>query len=155
MANPTARPWTATEERIGSIVVKIMSWLNVVAYRATGGRLGGTFLRGAPVCLVTVIGRKSGEPHTIPLLYLADGDDVIVVASKGGMSKHPVWYLNLVANPRCEVEMGNSRTSMVARRVSAEEKAALWPRLCAMYPDYAGYQARTERDIPVLRLSRS
>ena len=155
MATPTARPWTPTEERIGSIVVKIMSWLNVVAYRATGGRLGGTFLRGAPVCLVTVIGRKTGEPHIIPLLYLADGDDLIIVASKGGMSKHPVWYLNLVANPRCEVEIGNSRTSMVARRVSAEEKAALWPRLCAMYPDYDGYQARTERDIPVLRLSRS
>jgi deazaflavin-dependent oxidoreductase (nitroreductase family) len=102
-----------------------------------------------------VIGRKTGEPHTIPLLYLADGDDLIIVASKGGMSKHPLWYLNLVANPRCEVELGNERLSMVARRVSAEEKAALWPRLCRMYPDYADYQARTSRDIPVLRLARS
>jgi deazaflavin-dependent oxidoreductase (nitroreductase family) len=149
----TARPWTPTEERIGSFVVKVMSMLNVLAYRVSGGRIGGTFLRGAPVCLVTVIGRKSGDPHTIPLLYLRDGDDVVIVASKGGMSKHPVWYLNLIANPRCEVEIGSRHVSMVARRVSPDEKAALWPRLCAMYPDYADYQARTTRDIPVLRLS--
>ena len=155
MATPTARPWTPTEERIGSVVVKVMSVLNVLAYRATGGWLGGTFLHGAPVCLVTVIGRKSGDPHTLPLLYLADGDDLIIVASKGGMSKHPLWYLNLVATPRCEVELGGERRSMLARQVSAEEKAALWPRLCQMYPDYADYQARTARDIPVLRLARS
>jgi len=155
MATPTARPWTPFEERVGSVFVKIMSVLNVIVFRITGGALGGTFLRGAPVCLVTVIGRRSGEPHTIPLLYLADGDDVIIVASKGGMSKHPLWYLNLVANPRCEVEVGRQRRPMVARRVGADEKAALWPRLCAMYPDYADYQARTSRDIPVLRLSKS
>ena len=155
MATPTARPWTPVEERIGSVVVKVMSVLNVLAFRATGGRLGGTFLRGAPVCLVTVIGRRSGEPHTVPLLYLEDGDDLIVVASKGGMSKHPLWYLNLIANPRCEVEIGRERRSMLARPVGADEKAALWPRLCAMYPDYADYQARTSRDIPVLRLAGS
>ena len=104
---------------------------------------------------MTVIGRRSGEPHTLPLLYLADGDDLIVVASKGGMSKHPLWYLNLVATPRCEVELGSERRSMVARQVSPEEKAALGRALCAMYPDYADYQARTSRDIPVLRLARS
>ena len=155
MATPTARPWTPVEERIGSVVVKVMSVLNVLAFRATGGRLGGTFLRGAPVCLVTVIGRRSGEPHTVPLLYLEDGDDLIIVASKGGMSKHPLWYLNLIANPRCEVEIGRERRSMLARPVGADEKAALWPRLCAMYPDYADYQARTSRDIPVLRLAGS
>ena len=155
MATPTARPWTPFEERIGSVFVKAMSVLNVLAFRLTGGAVGGKFLGGAPVCLVTVIGRKSGEPHTIPLLYLADGDDLIIVASKGGMSKHPLWYLNLVATPRCEVELGGERHSMLARQVSAEEKAALWPRLCTMYPDYADYQARTSRDIPVLRLAGS
>jgi deazaflavin-dependent oxidoreductase (nitroreductase family) len=148
----TARPWTPTEERIGSVVVKAMSALNVLAYRLTGGWLGGKFLRGAPVCLVTVTGRKTGEPHTIPLLYLRDGDDLVIVASKGGMSKHPVWYLNLVATPHCEVEIGNERRAMVARQATDDEKAALWPRLCAMYPDYADYQARTTRNIPVLRL---
>ncbi len=153
MATPTARPWTPFEERIGSVFVKAMSAVNVLAFRLTGGAVGGKFLRGAPVCLVTVTGRKSGKAHTIPLLYLADGADVVIVASKGGMSKHPLWYLNLVANPRCEVEVGRERRTMTARRVGPEEKAALWPRLCAMYPDYADYQARTTRDIPVLRLS--
>ena len=128
MATPTARPWTPTEELIGSVVVKVMSVLNVLAFRATGGRLGGTFLRGAPVCLVTVIGRKSGEPHTLPLLYLADGDDLIIVASKGGMSKHPLWYLNLIANPRCEVELGRERLSMIARRVGSSDAGAAHER---------------------------
>jgi deazaflavin-dependent oxidoreductase (nitroreductase family) len=152
MAKPTARPWTPTEERFGTVVVKAMSALNVWTYRLTGGRIGGKFLRGAPVCLVTVTGRRTGKQYTVPLLYLRDGDDVVVVASKGGMSKHPVWYLNLEANPRCEVELEGRRQAMLARRVSPDEKAALWPRLCAMYPDYDGYQARTTRDIPVLRL---
>lgn len=153
MAHTAPRPWTPAEERFGSIVVKAMSTANTWLYRLTGGWLGGTFLRGAPVCLVIVTGRKSGRALTVPLLYLADGKDVIIVASKGGMSKHPLWYLNLEANPRCEVEIGRTRRAMVARRVGSEEKAALWPRLCAMYPDYADYQARTTRDIPVLRLS--
>jgi F420H(2)-dependent quinone reductase len=152
MAKAAPRPWTPSEERFGNVVVKTMSALNVWAYRMTGGWLGGKFLRGAPVCLVVIKGRKTGEPHTIPLLYLRDGADLIVVASKGGMSKHPVWYLNLEANPRCEVEIGRERRTMVAHRVSADEKARLWPRLCEMYPDYADYQARTTRDIPVLRL---
>ena len=153
MATTTPRPWTPTEERFGSIVLKLMSVLNTWAFRLTGGWLGGKFRGGAPVCLVTMRGRKTGEPRTAPLLYLRDGGDLIVVASKGGMSKHPVWYLNLEANPRCEVELGREKRSMTARRVSPEEKAKLWPRLCAMYPDYADYQARTTRDIPVLRLS--
>ena len=153
MANTPPRPWTPFEERLASPIIKLMSVLNTWAYRATGGRLGGTFLRGAPVCLVTVTGRKTGEPRVVPLLYLADGDDVIIVASKGGMKHHPIWYLNLIANPRCEVEIGRTRRAMTSRHVSTEEKAALWPRLCGMYPDYADYQARTTRDIPVLRLS--
>ncbi|HXJ33414.1 MAG TPA: nitroreductase family deazaflavin-dependent oxidoreductase [Candidatus Eisenbacteria bacterium] len=153
MAKAAPRPWTPTEERWATVFIKIMSAANTWAYRATGGWLGGKFRGGAPVCLVTVKGRKSGNLHTLPLLYLADGDDIILVASKGGMSKHPVWYLNLEANPRCEVEIGRERRTMVSRRVSPEEKKALWPRLCAMYPDYDDYQARTTRDIPVLRLS--
>jgi deazaflavin-dependent oxidoreductase (nitroreductase family) len=133
-------------------VIRVMSVLNVWAYRASGGRIGGRFLRGAPVCLVTTTGRKSGRPRTAPLLYLADGERVVIVASKGGMSKHPAWYGNLVANPRCTVEIGSERREMVARTASREEKAALWPRLVAMYRDYDDYQARTDRDIPVVVL---
>jgi deazaflavin-dependent oxidoreductase (nitroreductase family) len=146
------RPFTPQQERVGRVVIRAMSALNVWVYRLSGGRIGGRFLRGAPVCLVTTTGRKSGEPRTAPLLYLADGPRVVIVASQGGMSKHPVWYLNLAANPRCTVEIGSEKRAMVARTASAEEKAALWPRLVAMYRDYADYQARTERDIPVVIL---
>lgn len=148
-----ARPWTPTEERLGTMAIRIMSALNVWLFRLSGGRLGGAFPGGAPVCLVTMKGRKSGADRTVPLLYLPEGDDLYIVASKGGMSKHPLWYLNLEANPRCEVELRGAKRTMVARRVSPEEKAAAWPRLCAMYPEYATYQARTPRDIPVLRLT--
>ena len=153
MATSTPRPWTPTEERIGNTFIKWMSAANTWAFRVTGGWLGGKFRGGAPVCLVTMKGRKTGEPRTAPLLYLRDGQDIVVVASKGGMSKHPLWYLNLQADPHCEVEIGREKRSMTARRVSTDEKAALWPKLCAMYPDYADYQARTTRDIPVLRLT--
>ena len=146
-------PYTPTQEKLASVVVKWMTVVNTWIYRKTDGRLGGRFLRGAPVCLVTMNGRRSGQPRTVALLYLLDGDDVIIVASKGGMSKHPLWYLNLEANPDVEVQIGATTRSMRARRVPDEEKAALWPRLTAMYPDYDDYQARTTRDIPVLRLS--
>lgn len=148
-----ARPYSAAEERVGHIVVQWMSRLNVWIYRASGGRFGAKFLRGAPVLLLISKGRKTGEPRTAPLLYLKDGDDYYLVASKGGMSHHPAWYLNLEANPDCELEIGTTRLAMRSRRLSAEEKAAIWPQLVAMYRDYADYQERTSRDIPVLKLS--
>jgi deazaflavin-dependent oxidoreductase (nitroreductase family) len=149
----TPRPFTPTEERIGNVVVKAMSKLNTWAYRASGGRIGGRFLRGAPVLLLITTGRRSGQPRTAPLLYLQDGDRYVVVASKGGMSQHPLWFRNLEANPEVEIEIGTRRTPMTARRASDAEKTALWPRLTAMYRDYDDYQARTERNIPVVILS--
>jgi deazaflavin-dependent oxidoreductase (nitroreductase family) len=144
--------WTPRQERIAKVAIRVMSALNVWAYRASGGRIGGRFLRGAPVCLLRTRGRKSGEPRVAPLLYLADGERVVVVASKGGMAQHPLWYRNLVEHPDCEVEIGATRRAMRARTAGPEEKAALWPRLVAMYRDYDDYQARTDRDIPVVIL---
>lgn len=144
--------WTPQQERIAHVFIRVMSALNIWAYRATGGKVGGRFLRGAPVCLLTMTGRKSGRRLTAPLIYLADGPRVVLVASKGGMAKNPLWYENLVANPRCEVEIGRDRRPMIARTASAGEKQALWPRLVAVYRDYDDYQARTERDIPVVIL---
>ncbi len=148
-------PWTPGQERAANVVIKIMSALNIWVYRLSGGKIGGKFLRGAPVCLVTTTGRKSGQPRTAPLLYLADGTRVVIVASKGGMAKHPVWYLNLVANSRCTVEIGREKRSMLAHTASAEEKAALWPRLVEMYKGYEGYQRKADRDIQVLALSKA
>jgi len=153
MAEKTLRPWSKSEERFASVFVQGMSRLNTWIYRRSGGKLGAKFMRGAPVFLLITKGRKTGEPRTAPLIYLQDGADYILVASKGGMSHHPAWYLNLEANPECEIELGREHMPMRARRVSDEEKAALWPRLLAIYPDYDDYQARTDRNIPVIRLS--
>lgn len=147
------RPYSKTEEKIGNVVVQAMSRLNTWAYRITGGRLGGRFMYGAPVFLLITKGRKTGEPRTAPLLYLKDGDRYVIVASKGGMSHHPAWYLNLIAHPDCEIEIGNTRMAMRAHQAIDDEKKAIWNRLVQMYPDYEIYQQRTTRNIPVLFLT--
>jgi F420H(2)-dependent quinone reductase len=154
-AAPATRlpPWTPTQERLASVVVRLMTAANVWIYRLSGGRLGGTFLRGAPVCLVTTRGKRSGQLRTVALLYVADGDDIVLVASKGGMSHHPAWYHNMLAHPEVEVQIGAITRPMRARQASDVEKAALWPKLVAMYRDYDDYQARTTRNIPVMILS--
>jgi deazaflavin-dependent oxidoreductase (nitroreductase family) len=152
MAQSPPKPYTRTEEKIAGPVIKAMSRVNTWLYRATGGKIGGRFRYGAPVMLVNYTGRKSGKRMTAPLLYLRDGERVVTVASKGGMSKHPLWFVNLQANPDCEVEIGREKRAMRARRASDEEKAHYWPKLVAIYPDYDLYQQRTTRNIPVVIL---
>jgi deazaflavin-dependent oxidoreductase (nitroreductase family) len=147
------RPFTKTEVAIANPIIKAMSRLNTWVYRATNGRLGGRFMRGAPVLLLTTIGRKSGRPRVAPLIYARDGERLLIVASKGGMDHHPLWYHNLVANPEVEVQIGAETQRMTARTATAEEKRALWPKVVAVYRDYADYQARTTRDIPVVILT--
>ena len=153
MSPNKVRPYTPRQERVGNAVVKIMSRLNTWVYRLSGGRIGGRFPGGAPVLLLTTIGRKSGRPQTAPLLYLQEGEAYVVVGSKGGMPHHPLWVKNLEANPQVEIEVGAQRMTMRARRATDAEKAVLWPRLVAMYPSYADYQARTTRQIPVIILT--
>lgn len=146
------RPFTAKEERIAKPVIRAMSAVNTWMYRLSGGRVGGRWMHGAPIFLLTTVGRKSGEKRTTPLLYLEDGERIVTVASQGGMSKDPLWIRNIDANPDVEAEIGSNRRAMRARRGTAEEKAKYWPALCRMYPDYADYQARTTREIPVVLL---
>lgn len=137
------------------LVPRIMRWMshaNTWLYRKTGGRVGGRFLRGAPVCLLTTTGRKSGEPRTTPLLYLRRGDRVIVVASQGGMPKHPQWYRNLQVTPEVEVEIKKERLRLTARTASEAERQELWPELLKMYSDFEDYQSWTDRVIPVVIL---
>ncbi len=138
---------------MNKLVLRTFSALNTWIYRISGGRVMGRFPSGAPVCLLTTQGRTSGERRTVPLLYLADSDDLVVVASQGGAPRHPGWYFNLLADPHAEVQIGRRRFPVTARAVNAEEKAALWPRLVAIYPPYEAYQRRTTRSIPVMRLS--
>jgi deazaflavin-dependent oxidoreductase (nitroreductase family) len=141
------------------IVPKIIKWMshaNVWLYRMTNGRVGGTwrigsaFRKGVPLCLLTTRGRKTGRPRTVPLLWMEDGDRVIVVGSRGGLPEHPQWYLNLQADPAVEIQIGASARKMRARTASAEERATLWPRLLEVYADFESYQAWTERKIPVV-----
>jgi F420H(2)-dependent quinone reductase len=129
-----------------------LSALNTWVYRLSGGRIMGRFPSGAPVCLLMTTGRKSGQPRTVPLLYLTDGSDLIVTGSQGGAPQHPAWYLNLQAQPRAELQIGRKRIAVQAQAVSEEERAQLWPRLVAIYPPYDQYRQRTTRQIPVMRL---
>lgn len=149
----TGKPYTKTEMAIANPIIKAMSRLNTWAYRASGGRIGGKFLRGAPVMLLTTVGRKSGQRRTAPLLYLRDGEKIVCVASKGGMPNHPLWFRNLEANPNVEVQIGSEIIPMRAAIANNDEKAMHWPKLTAMYRDFDDYQARTERDIPVVVLT--
>lgn len=149
MSTRQPKPFTPEQERRGDLFIKLMSKANTGMYRRSGGRLGSKF-GGAPVCLLTTTGRTSGEPRTMPLLYLRDGDDIVVVASKGGFSAHPQWYLNLLADPAVTIEIGRDRRKMTARVADADERAALWPKLVGMYSAYDEYQQRTEREIPVV-----
>jgi F420H(2)-dependent quinone reductase len=126
----------------------------VIVYRLTRGRLWGDY-RGAPVLLLHHRGRKSGKERVSPLLCLADGDDLVVVGSKGGSHKHPAWFLNLREMPETTVEVGAEKRRVRVRVASAEERAKLWPRVVELYSDYADYQARTEREIPLIVLSPS
>jgi F420H(2)-dependent quinone reductase len=130
---------------------KLLTDGNVWAYRLSGGRLGGTF-DGAPVLLLHHVGRRSGDRRVTPLLYLPDGDDLVIVASMGGTPKNPAWFHNLTAAPDTEVEVGRERRAVRAEVADAGEKARLWPRLVELYPAFATYQARAPRDIPVVVL---
>jgi deazaflavin-dependent oxidoreductase (nitroreductase family) len=152
MAKPVDREFNELQERILDVSAKAMSKLNTWIFKATDGRLGNKFLRGAPVLLLTTTGRKTGELRTTPLIYLADGERMVLVASKGGSKRHPLWYRNLEAYPDVEVQIGRDRIACRSRTASPEEKKSLWPRLLQIYRDYDDYQARTSRDIPVVIL---
>jgi F420H(2)-dependent quinone reductase len=98
-----ANPPRALNSTGTGVLIKWMSRVNTLAYKVSGGRVGGTFLQGAPVALLTTTGRKSGQPRVSPLLFLRDGDRVVLVASQGGRTNNPMWYLNLKANPEVSV----------------------------------------------------
>jgi deazaflavin-dependent oxidoreductase (nitroreductase family) len=102
--------------------------------------------------LLTTVGRRSGRPHTVPLLYLADGDRLVVIASWGGRAANPEWYLNLAAQPNAEVQVRRSRRRVIASIADENERERWWPRVVAAYDGYGAYQARTNRPIPVVFL---
>jgi len=138
---------------VSPTLVRLVSAAHSFWYRLTGGRVGGK-VSGAPVLLLTTTGRKSGKRRTTPLLYLRDGETIVIVASNGGRDVHPAWWLNLQTNPEADVQLGKARSPLIASKASAEERARLWPLLVEMYPGYGDYQKRTKRQIPVVILRR-
>lgn len=145
-------PMSASEFKRLRRFVKAFSRLNAWVYRASGGRLLGSF-QGRPIVLVTMRGARSGLPRTIPLMYVphegARGEGVVLVASQGGAPKSPLWYRNLIAHPEITVQLGARKLQLRARLAEGEEKAALWPLCDKHYPPYADYRKRTDRDIPM------
>lgn len=130
------------------LVLRWVSKFQAGVFRASKGRLMNTFL-GGPVCMVTMTGAKSGKVRRLPLIHISHGENKLLVASSGGMPKNPVWYYNIKANPEIRIMAEGEERDYLARQVSDEEKAELWPVLLAVYPDFDEYQARTDRNIPV------
>jgi deazaflavin-dependent oxidoreductase (nitroreductase family) len=134
--------------------IKAASRFHTLLYRATRGRLGRR-LGGHPVLLLTTTGRRSGRRHTVPLLYLRDGSELVVIASFAGRDSHPAWYLNLRGGARARVQVDGERFTVTARDALPEERPRLWALAVAEYPGYAAYQERTARLIPLVRLQRA
>ena len=123
-------------------------------FRLTGGRIGGKMV-GGPILLLHHVGAKSGKKRVSPLLYLPDGDRMVIVGSKGGYTKHPGWFHNLKANPDTTVELPREgKVAVRAREASPEEREQLWPRVVELYQGYATYQRSTSRQIPLVVLDR-
>jgi deazaflavin-dependent oxidoreductase (nitroreductase family) len=120
-------------------------------YLATDGEKP-VFRYGAPLLLLTTMGRKSGEWKRTVLIGAEDDGRYVIVASLGGAPRHPVWYLNLQANPEVRLQVKGRSFMATARTATAEEKPALWAKMVGLYPDYADYQVKTEREIPVVIL---
>ena len=128
---------------------------HTAVYKATNGLVGHTAPGLPTMLLLEHVGAKSGKKRVAPLLYMADGDRIVVIASKGGYTKHPGWFHNLMANPDTEVELPREgKVAVHARKASPEERAELWPRMVEQYGEYETYQRSTPREIPVVVLDR-
>jgi deazaflavin-dependent oxidoreductase (nitroreductase family) len=127
---------------------------HVARYRETAGEEGHDW-QGTKTLLLTTTGRRSGEPRELPLIYGRHGDDYLVVASKGGAPEHPAWYLNLEASPEVEVQVGADRFPARARTANEDERAEMWKTMTAEWPAYDEYQTKTDREIPIVVITRT
>jgi len=134
-----------------NVAFKAMNLLHQSVLKLSAGRVGWG-AAGMPVLQLTTTGRKTGQPRSVMLTSpLQQGTTLVVVASRGGDDTHPAWYLNLLANPEVEVTMkGRLKQRMHARVASPEERARLWPQVTTAHKNYAGYQTKTEREIPLV-----
>lgn len=133
-------------------VLRRLMGVHTLLYRASHGLIGHHVPGAPPMLLLDHVGARSGTLRTSPLVYVRAGDTLFIVASKGGFAKHPAWLHNLRANPDTSVQVGASRLSVRAREASPVEREQLWPEAVRTYSGYAGYQRRTEREIPLVIL---
>ena len=138
--------------RLKPRTIRLIGRLHASIWRLTRGRFVDA-AGAAPFLLLTTKGRKTGRLRTTPVLYLEDGSDLIVVASFGGNDMNPAWYLNLRECPEADVLIGGERRRVSVREITSQEKKLIWPRLVKLYPQFDGYQQRTSREIPLLRLT--
>jgi len=127
---------------------------HVRLYVESDGEVGYLWREGSTILILTTTGRKTGEQHSTPLIFTADGDNAVIVASKGGAPEHPGWYRNILENREVEVQIKGDRFRARARDAEGEERERLWRRMNEIWPHYDEYQARTERRIPVVVLER-
>ncbi|MEH6548605.1 MAG: nitroreductase/quinone reductase family protein [Pseudomonadales bacterium] len=135
---------------------KFVKWytrFNIWVFKKSNGRLMKNFPGGYPICVVGTKGAKTGKRREIALIHLPIENDVLLVASQGGMPFNPFWYYNVTAYPEVDVLFQGEVRHLKARRVSDDEKRELWPHLLSLYPDFDAYQAKTDRNIPVFRCS--
>ena len=126
---------------------------HVAAYRETGGERGYHW-RGTTILLLDTVGRRSGEPHTAPLIFRPDGHRFVIVASKGGMPEHPAWFLNLEASPETEIQVLDETIPVRMTVAEGAERERLWKLMTEVWPDYDAYQRKTDRQIPIVVLER-
>lgn len=134
---------------VGLTLTRKFMDLHIYLFRRTGGAIGGNLL-GRPALILTTVGRKSGQNRETPLTYIPDGDRYLLIASNGGSDRVPSWWRNLVAHPEVKIEVGRRTISAIARTADAQERQVLWPKIVAQAPNYASYQKKTKREIPVV-----
>jgi F420H(2)-dependent quinone reductase len=148
---PSDRFWSRFSNSLGAGGLRLVGKLNAPVYRLTGGRVGGK-LGKAPILLLTTTGRKSGQPRTAPVLYLADEDRFVVINTNAGNDKTPAWSLNLRANPEAEVEIGRKRIPVRSRLAEGDERADLWRRHMQQYEGWDFYESQLDREVGVFVL---
>lgn len=139
----------------GAIMLSRNNWNSqtIEAFRANGGKVGGVW-EGRPLLLLTTTGAKSGQRHTNPTMYLRDGNRLLVFASKAGAPTNPDWYHNLLAHPEVTIEVGTETYQAIAKPITGEERDRLYAKQANLYPQFADYQTKTTRKIPVVALER-
>ena len=136
---------------VSPTLISLMSKTHLFWYRLTGGMIGASIV-GRRHLLLTTTGRKTGVRRTTPLMYLEDGENLVVIASNGGNQRHSNWWLNLEKNPQAEVQVNNEKKRVTAEEATGEERERLWRAVVEVYSGYEGYQKSTERQIPVVIL---